>query len=77
MGYQILAYALQAITQKQFAPMLQSDIIDKLELQKTFYQKPDDGLGVIPEGQEDGWSYSLGESSPYALLPLPLSTWSP
>ncbi|KAI0891918.1 beta-lactamase/transpeptidase-like protein [Annulohypoxylon nitens] len=64
MGYQILAYALQAITQKQFAPMLQSDIIDKLELQKTFYQKPDDGLGVIPEGQEDGWSYSLGESSP-------------
>ncbi|KAI0886634.1 beta-lactamase/transpeptidase-like protein [Annulohypoxylon maeteangense] len=64
MGYQILAYALQAITKKQFAPMLQSDIIDKLGLQNTFYEKPDDSLGVIPEGKEDGWSYSLGEASP-------------
>ncbi|KAI1210140.1 beta-lactamase/transpeptidase-like protein [Annulohypoxylon truncatum] len=65
MGYQILSYALEAITQKQFAPMLQSDIIDKLELQHTFYQKPDDdSLGVIPEGHEDDWSYSIGEASP-------------
>ncbi|KAI1459690.1 beta-lactamase/transpeptidase-like protein [Annulohypoxylon moriforme] len=64
MGYQILAYALQAITKKEFAPMLQSDIIDKLGLRKTFYQKPDDALGVIPEGHEDDWSYSIGEASP-------------
>ncbi|KAI2464940.1 beta-lactamase/transpeptidase-like protein [Annulohypoxylon bovei var. microspora] len=64
MGYQILAYALEAITKKQFAQMLQSDIIDKLELQHTSYQKPDDALGVIPDGHEDDWSYSIGEASP-------------
>ncbi|OTB06406.1 hypothetical protein M426DRAFT_318815 [Hypoxylon sp. CI-4A] len=64
MGYQILAYALEAITTKQYATMLQEDVIDKLNLQQTFYQKPNDSLGVIPAGQENGWSYSIGEASP-------------
>ncbi|KAI1804479.1 beta-lactamase/transpeptidase-like protein [Daldinia bambusicola] len=63
-GYQILAYALEAITQKQYANMLQADIIDKLGLEHTFYQKPDDTLGVIPQGQEDNWAFSIGEASP-------------
>ncbi|KAI0835961.1 beta-lactamase/transpeptidase-like protein [Hypoxylon sp. FL0890] len=64
MGYQILSYALEAITRKQFADMLQSDVIDKLNLEHTFYQKPDDALGVIPQDQEDGWGHSIGEASP-------------
>ncbi|KAI0179790.1 beta-lactamase/transpeptidase-like protein [Hypoxylon sp. FL1284] len=64
MGYQILAYALEALTQKKFASMLQTDIIDKLNLQNTFYQKPDDALGVIPGDAQDLWSYSIGEASP-------------
>ncbi|KAI0849509.1 beta-lactamase/transpeptidase-like protein [Daldinia vernicosa] len=63
-GYQILSYALEAITKKRYAEMLQADIIDKLELKNTFYQKPDDKLGVIPQGQEDNWSFSIGEASP-------------
>ncbi|KAI1773109.1 beta-lactamase/transpeptidase-like protein [Hypoxylon cercidicola] len=64
MGYQILAYALEAITQKQFPQMLQADIIDKLNLQNTFYTKPDNALGVIPQGSETQWSFSIGEASP-------------
>ncbi|OTA86915.1 hypothetical protein M434DRAFT_81710 [Hypoxylon sp. CO27-5] len=64
MGYQILAYALEAITQKRFPNMVQSDIITKLNLSHTFYQKPDDALGVIPEGHEEDWGFSIGEASP-------------
>ncbi|KAI0380509.1 beta-lactamase/transpeptidase-like protein [Hypomontagnella monticulosa] len=64
MGYQILAYALEAIAKKRYADMLQANIIDKLQLQHTFYQKPEDKLGVIPQGSEDNWSYSIGEASP-------------
>lgn len=45
--------------------MLQADVINKLGLKNTFYQKPDDKLGVIPQGQEDNWSFSIGEASPY------------
>ncbi|KAI1412025.1 beta-lactamase/transpeptidase-like protein [Hypoxylon sp. FL1857] len=64
MGYQILAYALEAITRKPFANMVESDIISKLNLKNTFYQKPDDSLGVIPEGHEEDWGFSIGEASP-------------
>lgn len=64
MGYQILAYALEAITQKPFATMLQEDVIDKLGLEHTFYTKPDNTLGVIPQGSENQWAFSIGEASP-------------
>ncbi|KAK8031994.1 beta-lactamase/transpeptidase-like protein [Apiospora arundinis] len=63
-GYQILSYALEAITGKKFANMLQSDIIDKLGLEHTYYQKPPDNLGIIVQGQQSGWNYSLGDASP-------------
>lgn len=64
-GYQILAYALEAITGgKKFANMVKSDVIDKLGLEHTYYEKPPDDLGVIVKGQETGWTYSLGEASP-------------
>ncbi|KAI0007167.1 beta-lactamase/transpeptidase-like protein [Xylariaceae sp. FL0662B] len=65
-GYQILAYALEAITQKNFTQMIQADVIDKIGLQRTFYSKPDDALGVIPPDAFDNgyWGGSLGEASP-------------
>ncbi|KAK8017738.1 beta-lactamase/transpeptidase-like protein [Apiospora rasikravindrae] len=63
-GYQILAYALEAMTGKKFADMVQSDVIDKLALGHTYYQKPPDNLGVIVSGQQAGWNYSLGDASP-------------
>lgn len=63
-GYQILAYALEAMTGKKFADMVQSDVIDKLGLDHTYYEKPPDALGVIVDGQQAGWNYSLGDASP-------------
>ncbi|KAI5922995.1 beta-lactamase/transpeptidase-like protein [Camillea tinctor] len=64
MGYQLLAYALEAITQKAFPDMLQTDIIGALGLTNTFYKKPSDDLGVIPPNGQDGWAHDLGEASP-------------
>ncbi|KAI0877524.1 beta-lactamase/transpeptidase-like protein [Hypoxylon argillaceum] len=65
LGYQLLAYALEAITGKKFADMLKSTVIDRLGLTHTYYdQVPPPGLGVIPPGNEAGWNFSLGEASP-------------
>ncbi|KAK6833475.1 beta-lactamase-like 1 [Apiospora arundinis] len=79
-GYQILSYALEAITGKKFANMLQSDVIDKLGLEHTYYQKPPDNLGIIVQGQQSGWNYSLGDASPgqlpWGVKRIPLSNGS-
>jgi CubicO group peptidase (beta-lactamase class C family) len=65
LGYQLIAYALEGITRRRFIDMLEDDIIQKLVLNNTyFYQTPPSALGVIPPGNEFGWNYSLGESSP-------------
>ncbi|KAI0102500.1 beta-lactamase/transpeptidase-like protein [Nemania sp. FL0031] len=65
LGYQLLAYALEAITGKKFATMLKSDVLGKLGLEHTYYdQTPPDELGVIPPGNEAGWNFSLGEANP-------------
>jgi CubicO group peptidase (beta-lactamase class C family) len=65
LGFQLIAYALEDITRKRFADMLQNDIIRKLGLNHTYYnQVPPNQLGVIPPGNELGWNFSLGEASP-------------
>ncbi|KAI1427746.1 beta-lactamase/transpeptidase-like protein [Xylaria sp. FL1777] len=65
LGYQLLAYALEAMTKKRFAQMLEADVLLKLGLNHTYYQQtPPARLGVIPPGNEQGWNFSLGESSP-------------
>ncbi|KAI1815122.1 beta-lactamase/transpeptidase-like protein [Poronia punctata] len=65
LGYHLIAYALEAITGKRFVDMLEEDILQKLTLNHTYYnQTPPNELGVIPPGNEFGWNYSLGESSP-------------
>ena len=65
LAYQLLAYALEEIAGKPFADMLETDILLRLGLNHTYYsQTPDAKLGVIPPGNEMGWNFSLGESSP-------------
>ncbi|KAI0514705.1 beta-lactamase/transpeptidase-like protein [Xylaria bambusicola] len=65
LGYQLLAYALEGITGKPFAQMLQTEILQKLGLNHTYYLRtPPAELGVIPPGNEMGWNFSLGEASP-------------
>lgn len=67
LGYQFLAYALEAIKERNYTEMVE-DIINALDLTNTYYRKPPDDLGVIPEGAMTGWNYSLGEASPYVLI---------
>ncbi|KAF2967417.1 hypothetical protein GQX73_g6160 [Xylaria multiplex] len=65
LAYQLLAYALEAITRKSFAQMVETDIIEKLGLERTYYRTtPPHSFGVIPPGNEKGWNFNLGESSP-------------
>ncbi|KAH9904273.1 beta-lactamase/transpeptidase-like protein [Xylariomycetidae sp. FL2044] len=64
LAYHLLGYALEAITSRNFTEMLETDIINKLGLQRTFYTKPPDEYGVIPPGAENGWAYDLGEARP-------------
>ncbi|EON95975.1 putative beta-lactamase family protein [Phaeoacremonium minimum UCRPA7] len=63
-AFQILAYALESIVGKDYDNMLQDDILSKLGLNHTYYQKPPDSVGAVPNGTKTTWSYSLGDGSP-------------
>ncbi|KAF7521547.1 hypothetical protein G7054_g12402 [Neopestalotiopsis clavispora] len=65
LGYQLLAYALENITGRPFEDMLENDIIKPLGLNHTFYSMPPSGSpGIVPNGNNWGWAFSLGEASP-------------
>ncbi|KAI1757514.1 beta-lactamase/transpeptidase-like protein [Xylaria castorea] len=65
LGYQLLAYALEAIKGRSFSEMLESDVLQKLSLNHTYYHPaPPLHLGVIPPGNDAGWNFSLGEANP-------------
>jgi CubicO group peptidase (beta-lactamase class C family) len=68
LGYQLLAYALENITGRPFEDMLENDIIKPLGLNHTFYSMPPSGSpGIVPNGNNWGWAFSLGEASPYVF----------
>ncbi|KAI8954670.1 beta-lactamase/transpeptidase-like protein [Xylaria longipes] len=65
LGYQLLAYALQAIKGREFSEMLESSVLQKLGLSHTYYHPaPPRALGVIPPDNDAGWNFSLGEANP-------------
>jgi len=55
--YQILAYAMQAITGKNFTNSLDDALVRPLNLTRTFYTTPAPSIGVIP-GTLSGVFYS-------------------
>ncbi|RYP62804.1 hypothetical protein DL771_009580 [Monosporascus sp. 5C6A] len=63
-GYQLLAYALEAIKGRNFTEMIERDIIDALKLSSTYYRNAPIERGILPNGSEPGWNYSLGEANP-------------
>lgn len=65
-AYQILAYALESITGRSYASMLQEDLIEKLDLTGTSYAQPsNDALGVIPvSASYSGWDMNIGDEGP-------------
>jgi hypothetical protein len=68
-AYQILAYAMQAITGKNFTDSLDDSLVGPLKLNRTFYTTPDPSIGVIPgtlSGTE--WSYNMGIEGPQVYL---------
>ncbi|RYP80035.1 hypothetical protein DL770_006394 [Monosporascus sp. CRB-9-2] len=67
-GYQLLAYALEAITGRNFTEMIEQDIINALNLSSTYYRNAPMGRGVLPRGSQAGWNYSLGEANPNTLI---------
>ncbi|KAL2270730.1 hypothetical protein VTJ83DRAFT_101 [Remersonia thermophila] len=64
-GYQILAYALEAIKGKSFEEMMHESIFRPLGLKHTYYRNAPASEGIIPgERAESGWDYQLGDENP-------------
>jgi CubicO group peptidase (beta-lactamase class C family) len=64
-AFQILSYALENITGKDFGTLMEQGIFEPLNLSHTSYMKPDDSLGVIPgDKTSTHWDTDLGELWP-------------
>lgn len=64
-AYQLLAYALERITGKNYTDSLNDRVIKPLGLNRTFYDTPPDKYGVIPGTVKDTyWDVSLGQGGP-------------
>ncbi|KAF2996923.1 hypothetical protein E8E13_006113 [Curvularia kusanoi] len=64
-GYQLLSYALESISNKKFVDVLFDRVIKPLNLTHTYYDFAPPSVGIIPTDQtEDYWWVNLGEASP-------------
>lgn len=64
-AYQILAYALEAMTGQTYQDILEKDLLKPLNLTRTFYSTPDISLGVIPSsGGQQYWNFAMGDETP-------------
>lgn len=66
LAYQILAYALEAMTGKSFEESLQSSLLDPLGLERTSLEAPkSNDNAVIPENEAlSWWNVSTAGASP-------------
>jgi len=68
-GYQILAYALEAIKGKSFESIMQDQVLTPLGLKHTYLSKAPASEGIIPGKREDaGWDFQLGDENPAGNL---------
>ena len=64
-GYQILAYALEAITNRTMSDMLSNDVFCPLQMGESSYVLENGTAGVIPGSvATSGWSMPLGDAGP-------------
>ncbi|PYH85462.1 beta-lactamase/transpeptidase-like protein [Aspergillus uvarum CBS 121591] len=64
-AFQIIGYALEAMTGQSYQTVLSQDLIRPLNLTRSSYNKPADRLGIIPGDVETTWwAYSLGDETP-------------
>ncbi|KAM5349515.1 hypothetical protein ACJ41O_006020 [Fusarium nematophilum] len=66
MAYQILAYALEAMTNRTFEESLYSSLLDPLGMNRTTLEAPEDKTNAVIPGNEDtsGWNLKMSDSSP-------------
>ncbi|KAJ5112335.1 hypothetical protein N7532_000380 [Penicillium argentinense] len=66
-AFQILGYALEALTNDTFENVFQNKLLQPLNLKHTFYTTPNSSLGVIPNANGQGanfWNMDLGDEGP-------------
>jgi len=63
-AFQILGYALEAISNDTFQNILENQLLKALNLTHTFYTTPDTSLGIIPSGAASFWDMDLGDENP-------------
>ncbi|KAJ5822829.1 hypothetical protein N7447_005169 [Penicillium robsamsonii] len=64
-AFQILGYAIEAITGKDFEDVLTYELLKPLNLSRTFYNTPDISLGVVPtSGGQKYWNFPMGDETP-------------
>ncbi|KAJ5504779.1 hypothetical protein N7463_007653 [Penicillium fimorum] len=64
-AFQILGYALEAMTGKDFQNVLAYDVLKPLNLSRTFYNTPDISLGVVPDSDgQKYWNFAMGDETP-------------
>ncbi|ETS73636.1 hypothetical protein PFICI_14582 [Pestalotiopsis fici W106-1] len=64
-GFQLLGYALEEITGKDFQSLLQDTVLTPLNLNGTYYKVPKAALGVIPGNANlTKWNFQLGDEAP-------------
>lgn len=64
-AFQILAYALESITNQTYRSLLEKHIMEPLGLSRSSYSPPDDQYGIIPgDAASSWWSTDLGDETP-------------
>ncbi|BCS25414.1 serine hydrolase domain-containing protein [Aspergillus puulaauensis] len=64
-GYQLLAYAIEAMSGMSYSELLEKRLIQRLNLTHSSYGKPADHLGIIPEPRNmSNWDTDLGDLAP-------------
>lgn len=64
-GYQLLAYAIEAMSGMPYSELLEKRLIQRLNLTHSSYGKPADNLGIIPEPRNmSNWDTDLGDLAP-------------
>lgn len=61
MAFQILAYAIETITQIPFPELVKSQLIQPLNLTRTYVTKPSNETNAVIY---DGWDLDFGDEAP-------------
>jgi CubicO group peptidase (beta-lactamase class C family) len=63
-GFVLLSYVAERITGKTFKSLVTDAVLTPLNLTHTFYDSPDDSLGIIPgTKRKTSWGYELDQEA--------------